>query len=357
MRKSRSKGFTLIEILISLTVVVLLAILFLFATRSQMSKARDSKRKSDLNKIQKIVEDYYSDHQSYPDLLVCGDTRETPLEKYTKVFPCDPINSDEYYYSYAYDSSTANKMWYKVYAKLENSEDPIIEEIGCISGCGQDNYFNYFVSSSNIVGSEFQANEITSRFTPGFSATPTPTFEVEATPTTQVPTPTSTIQPTPTFVNLPENYSQCFIDSVCSSTHADVPDSEKACGWGCSGPKMCVWANPEHSNTVCCYNPFCPMPGATITPTPTPTPTTAPAFVPTSTPTPTQALIPTPTPTLSIPQQSCLSTGGQWISFPDNCGDRCDAGTYCLAVPLMSCDCGPNACWDANNLTCVEDSK
>lgn len=268
--KPAQSGFTLIEILITLTVLVLLAVLFLIATRGQISKARDAKRKSDLNKIQKVVEDYYSDHGAYPDGLVCGDTSGTPLAAYIKEFPCDPINSDEYYYSYAYDFTTAKKMWFKVYAKLENYEDPIISELGCLLGCGDNQSFNYYVSSNNIIGSQMQTNEMAVNYATGYFATPTPTLPASpVTPTsttapTLEPTPTSgpttpTLEPTPTYVDLPDSYVQCFADSACSSAHADVPEDSKDCGWGCSGTtKMCLWANPAHTNTVCCYNTKCP---------------------------------------------------------------------------------------------------
>lgn len=65
--KTRSKSFTLIELLI---VIAIIAILVSFATVSYSSaqkKSRDSKRKADLKAVQNAFEQYYADNNGlYP---------------------------------------------------------------------------------------------------------------------------------------------------------------------------------------------------------------------------------------------------------------------------------------------------
>lgn len=160
MNQRNHTGFTLIELLIVLTIVGILATLVLFTTQNQLMKARDGKRKADLAKIQKVLEDYINDQTSYPTRTEygdCGSTEGTIFEGYTKEIPCDPTNNDEY--NYFYSPGTSDGSWYKIYAKLENDNDPIIAKVDCASGCGPGNNYNFWVSSANMNKVEKQPDE------------------------------------------------------------------------------------------------------------------------------------------------------------------------------------------------------
>lgn len=137
----------MIELLIVLTFLSVLILAFIFTSRQQLAKGRDGKRKADLNKSQKILEDYLNDNGCYPDSF--EDVEE----------PTDPLNNTFYNYFYSYDSGEPCKSWYKIYAKLENENDPIIEEVGCADGCGPSANYKYWVSSPNMADVSQQLGE------------------------------------------------------------------------------------------------------------------------------------------------------------------------------------------------------
>lgn len=55
----RSKGFTLVELLITMSIMVILLILVVVNLRSNQANARDDQRKSDVNAIAQQLETYY----------------------------------------------------------------------------------------------------------------------------------------------------------------------------------------------------------------------------------------------------------------------------------------------------------
>lgn len=62
----KKKGFTLIELLVVIAIIGLLATLAVVALNSARSKARDSRRVSDVKNISTALELYYNDQSSYP---------------------------------------------------------------------------------------------------------------------------------------------------------------------------------------------------------------------------------------------------------------------------------------------------
>jgi prepilin-type N-terminal cleavage/methylation domain-containing protein len=63
----RSAGFTLIEVLVSISIIALLSSVVMAATNSARKNARDSKRISSIRELQVGLELYFTDHQKYPD--------------------------------------------------------------------------------------------------------------------------------------------------------------------------------------------------------------------------------------------------------------------------------------------------
>ena len=118
------KGFTLIELLVVIAIIGLLSTLAVVALGSARTKARDSKRLSDLKQIQTALELYYTDKAAYPDgtALILGKDSAVCLGAsgfgatctgaYMGLVPADP--SDGYTYKYTMASST-----YQIDAALE----------------------------------------------------------------------------------------------------------------------------------------------------------------------------------------------------------------------------------------------
>ena len=114
-------GFTLIELIVVVAIIGLLAggIIAFLNPSDQLQKARDARRKSDLSEIQKALEVYYQDNNSYP-LTTCnfdlGGGWGTPWLPYMGTLPQDPSPLQHYVYY-----STGQS--YYLYASLEREGD------------------------------------------------------------------------------------------------------------------------------------------------------------------------------------------------------------------------------------------
>lgn len=62
-----TKGFTLIELLVVITIIGILAVGGTATYTSQIQKARDSTRMTDLSALRSGIEQYYQDYAEYPD--------------------------------------------------------------------------------------------------------------------------------------------------------------------------------------------------------------------------------------------------------------------------------------------------
>ncbi len=252
------KGFTMVEVLIVLAILAVFIIIALFGYRIQLAKGRDARRKSDLNKIQNILEDYMNDNGFYPDSFSCGNTAGKPLDGYAQEIPCDPLNNANFNYFYSYDSTTSRKSWYKIFSKLENTGDPVIIEVGCEYGCGPAGNYNYLVSSPNVSAASQQPGE---SWWPGGGPPPVPT----ATPTTpgpmSTPTPTGAPTSTPTPPSAP---TATPTSSGPAPTATPTPEPPGGSFWGCfsgtclpiSGQEQCPAINymlPDCGGQ--CFNP------------------------------------------------------------------------------------------------------
>lgn len=66
--KQRSKGFTIVELLIVIVVIAILATLVIVTFTGIQQKARDSQRQTDINAVDSHVEAFYAQYGYYPTL-------------------------------------------------------------------------------------------------------------------------------------------------------------------------------------------------------------------------------------------------------------------------------------------------
>ena len=147
--KNRKKGFTLTELLVIITIILILLVMAFIAYRSQIAKGYDARRKTDLHQIKIGLEEYEKDNECYPPTLGCGPG--TALDPYMGgQVPCDPATGAAYEY-YPDDTSSCHG-WFWIFTDLDYKEDSAIAELGCVTGCGSQAdgpYYNYYAFSPN----------------------------------------------------------------------------------------------------------------------------------------------------------------------------------------------------------------
>ena len=167
-------GFVLLELLIVIGIMSIIFPVGFSSVNTQLQRARDFRRKSDLQNIKIAMEQYYSTVNTFPLIAPsCGEPFVYGHEVFMSEFPCDPLTHVPYLYL---TDDLSNYQWYKVYTHLERSDDIIIEQIGCQDGCGPECAYNYGVASSNI---SITACVWTA---PKSTLFPTPTLKLTVTP-------------------------------------------------------------------------------------------------------------------------------------------------------------------------------
>ncbi|MCX6816558.1 MAG: prepilin-type N-terminal cleavage/methylation domain-containing protein [Candidatus Beckwithbacteria bacterium] len=152
----KKTGFTLVELLVSITILGILASIGLGVFTSAQIKSRDARRKSNLDQISKALEMYFNDYKEYPDSdtgNISGFTwgtssfQDTKGTVYMVKLPKDPVSGYTYYYA-AIPTAGINTK-FQLYAHLENTQDPSIITPSGSPNCGTGKPCNYGVSSSN----------------------------------------------------------------------------------------------------------------------------------------------------------------------------------------------------------------
>lgn len=129
MMKTIQKGFTLIELLVVITIIGILATGAVTTFTSQIQKARDTTRISDLNALQSGIEQFYQDTSEYPSgwedwLTQVG---ATSVQDYNPRLAQDPkdtqnCNTSKCWYAYivAADSNGITDGAYELSTAFEN---------------------------------------------------------------------------------------------------------------------------------------------------------------------------------------------------------------------------------------------
>ncbi len=168
MRKTRN-GFTLVELLVVMSIIGVLATLITGGFRTAQMRGRDAQRKVDLKEIANSLELYYADYGKYPTegsnlLLGCpydpitsngtvcvwGAGEFTDGKTiYFKTLPKDPTSSQNYIYRVPGSSNQK----FQLFAKLENTKDQNCLGGDCLASpvsyiCGSGTC-NFAVTSAN----------------------------------------------------------------------------------------------------------------------------------------------------------------------------------------------------------------
>lgn len=150
------QGFTLIELLIVIAIIGILSGLIITNIQGVRERARDARRKSDLDAISQSLRLYYNDNQQFPDaanpggrIVGCntaiapsacdwGEPFELVIGANNVVYmnrlPLDPSSTDSQVRTYTYTS--ANDDTFTLTAQLENVSDPDIADSQARCGTG-----------------------------------------------------------------------------------------------------------------------------------------------------------------------------------------------------------------------------
>jgi general secretion pathway protein G len=79
------KGFSLIELIVVVTIIGILAGIALINVRTAQTKAREAALKENLFQMRKAIDNFYADKQRYPSSL------EELVPNYVRKIPSDPI--------------------------------------------------------------------------------------------------------------------------------------------------------------------------------------------------------------------------------------------------------------------------
>ncbi len=139
----KHKGFTLIELLVAISIIGILSSLIVSNLNDTRARARDSRRKTDLNQLKTSLRLYYNDNQHYPadsgTIGAPGETFESADGNtiYMQQLP------EEFTYTVSLDGEN-----YNLKATLENASDPDIAktQTNCLGGT--DDSLDYYVCAN-----------------------------------------------------------------------------------------------------------------------------------------------------------------------------------------------------------------
>lgn len=124
---AKTRGFTIVELLIVIVVIAILAAITIVAYNGMQQRARDGDRQSGVATIQKALEMYRLDNGGYPTCdgatYIAGGVRGSCnttdpdvvaalSPKYISRVPQDPRSTGDYRYFYVYGSKKATDVTY-----------------------------------------------------------------------------------------------------------------------------------------------------------------------------------------------------------------------------------------------------
>ncbi len=88
-----SSGFTLVELIIVVSVIGILSAMALIGFTGVQASARDASRKQTITGLQNALERYYGDNQTYPPGSFCNNAIGTLVPTYLSSMPTDPCKT------------------------------------------------------------------------------------------------------------------------------------------------------------------------------------------------------------------------------------------------------------------------
>lgn len=131
--KRKNKGFTLIELIVSVTIIAVLTIVGVISFSGTNKKARDSRRTADLENIRIALELY---RQGTGSTYPADDQLNTLIPTYLKKMPQDPKGNIYTYTSDGYD--------YSICANVEDIGSTS-EDISACTGEVVDGYVGFYM--------------------------------------------------------------------------------------------------------------------------------------------------------------------------------------------------------------------
>ncbi|HRN96583.1 MAG TPA: prepilin-type N-terminal cleavage/methylation domain-containing protein [Candidatus Levybacteria bacterium] len=119
---SIQRGFTLIELIVVISIIGILSSLLVANFMNVRYKTRDGVRKKDLEQIRLALETYRIDVGKYPETAsfpTCGSPLQDPPTVYMEKVPCDPLDGTT---DYVYAKGTSD-FRYTLSVCLENTND------------------------------------------------------------------------------------------------------------------------------------------------------------------------------------------------------------------------------------------
>ena len=87
-KPGRHAGFTLIELMVVMTIIIILAGIGLATYGNSVTRAKEATLKEDLFRMRDAIDQYYADKNKYPPSL-----EALVEEKYLRAVPVDPITN------------------------------------------------------------------------------------------------------------------------------------------------------------------------------------------------------------------------------------------------------------------------
>ncbi|HXG92170.1 MAG TPA: type II secretion system protein [Blastocatellia bacterium] len=98
-RRKRERGFTLLELVMVMTIIVILAAIGVASYQKIQQKAKETVLKEDLRQMRKLIDDFAADKERLPsgvqDLVDAGYMREVPVDPITQKAEWEEVQGED----------------------------------------------------------------------------------------------------------------------------------------------------------------------------------------------------------------------------------------------------------------------